>query len=300
MRDKVMISVIMPVYNGQDWLHDSIGSILSQDFSNYEIIIVNDGSTDNSAEILNEYAANHSNIRVFNNKNSGPGNSLNFGIQQAQGKYLCFIDQDDMYDSKYLSSMYAAIEKSDADLCMCYGRTFENATGHTERLRFPYIETGIISDKYGLLDCFYPQWTKIIKRDFILQHDIKFPLRHNPVHDVPFHILTVYFAKKIFILNAELYRHRVHSGQITHNLISFAKKGNIISLQDIESYYKTHPSAGRELMQFALGLMNFRGNFWQKLTIKRFRLKYNLKSEIIRIFYKKSYDDKFCRTRILC
>lgn len=289
------ISVIMPVYNGEKWLNDSITSVINQTFENWELICVDDGATDNSAKILDTFAQRDHRIRVFHNKNAGPGASLNFGMKNANGKYLCFLDQDDKYTEKYLEQMLDSIKSSDADMAICYARAFDDITNSSERVAYPWFDTGEFpqNDKTKILGTFYPQWTKIIRRDLIEKYDIKFPGRHNRVHDVPFHVLTLWFAKKIMIVNQELYLHRQHENQITHELVKFYKSGAITSLQDIEKYYKSHKNFTNGLMNFAFGLVNFHGNLRQNMTIKWLRYKYDFINTFTRIFYHKT--DKYVR-----
>lgn len=297
------ISIIMPVYNGANWLNNSIPSVLKQTFSDWELIVVNDGSTDSSARILDDYAASDSRIRVFHNKNSGPGPSLNFGIAQSRGQFVCFIDQDDMYTDTYLAEMYNAISMSNADMAICYARTFNPDNRTNAKIAYPYFESGIyefsVTEKNKFLNCWYPQWTKIIRREFLDTYGILFPGRHNKVHDVPFHLLTIWFAKRIVVVNQDLYMHRCHSGQITANLESFYKNGNIVSVQDIEKFYIKRNKQDKGLMNFVLGLLNFRGTFRQNIIIKRLHYKYDLKNTVTRIFFKRRITPKYIYTRIL-
>jgi glycosyltransferase involved in cell wall biosynthesis len=95
-KSEPLITVLMAVYNGERWLHDSINSILDQTYTNFEFIIINDGSTDNSPQIINKFAFNDSRITIYNKKNSGLTDSLNFGIQKAKGKWIARIDADDI------------------------------------------------------------------------------------------------------------------------------------------------------------------------------------------------------------
>lgn len=293
-----IISVIMPVYNGEKWLNDSITSVINQTYKNWELICVDDGATDNSAKILDKFAQQDARIRIFHNKNVGPGESLNFGIKNANGKYLCFLDQDDKYTKNYLEQMLGSIESSDADMAICYARAFNDTTNSSERIAYPWFENGefLQDEKVKILNCFYPQWTKIIRRDLIERFDIRFPGRHNRVHDVPFHILTLWFASKIIIVNQELYMHRQHENQITSDLKDFYKDGHITTLFDIEKYCKHHDKNTNGLMHFAIGVLPFRGTMRQNIRIKYLRYKYDFRTTFHRIFYHQT--DRY--TRILC
>ena len=97
------VSVIVPVYNVEAYLAQCIDSILAQDYRNFELILVNDGSTDNSGAICERYAAQDRRIRVITQENSGPSTARNTGIKAACGKYIVFVDADDWADADYLS-----------------------------------------------------------------------------------------------------------------------------------------------------------------------------------------------------
>ena len=124
----IKISVIMPVYNVERYLSECIDSVVRQTFKEKEIIVVNDGSTDSSLLILNEYADKYDNIVVLTQKNQGPGPARNNGIQHAKGKYLIFIDPDDFYPSDdCLEALYDAAEKN--NVLICGGIIIRNSYG---------------------------------------------------------------------------------------------------------------------------------------------------------------------------
>ena len=100
------ISIIIPVYNAQEGIKQCIDSLLNQSFTDFEIILINDGSTDNSLEVIKEYADANDFIRVIDKENEGVAKTRNKGIQLAKGKYVVFIDNDDFVDSDYLERFF--------------------------------------------------------------------------------------------------------------------------------------------------------------------------------------------------
>lgn len=100
-----LISVIVPVYNVERYLNQCIDSILAQTYKDFELILVDDGSKDKSGEICDEYVKKDSRIRVFHKKNGGVSSARNYGIDNAQGTYICFVDSDDWVDETYLEDM---------------------------------------------------------------------------------------------------------------------------------------------------------------------------------------------------
>lgn len=107
------ISVIVPVYNVEKYLHRCIDSILAQTFTDFELLLIDDGSTDGSGAICDEYATKDNRVRVFHKENGGVSSARNLGLDNMRGGYLTFVDSDDWVDSTYLGEL---IEYSDADL----------------------------------------------------------------------------------------------------------------------------------------------------------------------------------------
>lgn len=117
MKDSsIKFSIIVPVYNVEKFLRESLDSIISQTLKDFEVICVNDGSTDNSLEILKEYANNDSRIKVISQENQGQGVARNNAIDIAQGKYLLFVDPDDFIESNTLEVLYNKFHETDVDI----------------------------------------------------------------------------------------------------------------------------------------------------------------------------------------
>ena len=104
MEENIKVSVILPVYNGETYLSECLDAILGQTLKEIEVICVNDGSTDRSPEILREYAARDSRIRVIDQENTGAGAARNNGMAQARGEYLSFLDADDFFEPQMLEA----------------------------------------------------------------------------------------------------------------------------------------------------------------------------------------------------
>ena len=119
-----LISVIIPVYNVEKYLKRCMDSVLKQTYSNIEIIIVDDGSTDTSGSLCDEYWKKDSRITVFHKENGGLSSARNFGLERVSGNYVCFIDSDDFIHENYISFMYDKIIKNDADICYCKSTKF--------------------------------------------------------------------------------------------------------------------------------------------------------------------------------
>ena len=133
MGDKVKVSVIIPVYNVEKYLNQCLDSIVGQTLRDIEIICVDDGSTDRSSEILKEYQKKDDRIKVIRQENAGAGAARNKGMDNAQGKYLSFLDADDFFESDMLEEAYACAEKDRADYIV-----FKSGQYNTEEDKYNY------------------------------------------------------------------------------------------------------------------------------------------------------------------
>ena len=117
---KVFFSIIIPVFNTEKYLARCFNSIKSQSFSDYEVLLINDGSVDNSDQLCKEYAASDGRVKYFLQENLGVSSARNKGLREATGSYICFLDADDSYEKTYLESFYSLIEKyKNTDLFFC-------------------------------------------------------------------------------------------------------------------------------------------------------------------------------------
>lgn len=179
-----MISVIMPVYNMGNRIRKGLESVLKQTYSKIEIIIVDDGSTDDSYKICQCYAKNDSRIRLFHTKNQGSGEARNYGIAQAEGRYLYFMDADDEIHPNALKILAHYMEKEDVDLVVC-GYDCINSKGiKTERKQFRFRkETGEYVRKnyqdFVLMRSTYAiqgvPWNKLFKSSIVKEYNVLYP-----------------------------------------------------------------------------------------------------------------------------
>lgn len=133
MNEKV--SIITPCYNGAHFIAETIESVLAQDYKDWEMIIVNDGSTDDSAQIISEYAAADPRITLVNQENGGSANARNHGIRLATGRYICLLDGDDLWYPTFLTEQTGFLREKDAAVvCSSYEHIDENSevTGHPD------------------------------------------------------------------------------------------------------------------------------------------------------------------------
>ncbi len=120
-----LISVIVPVYKAERYLGECVDSILNQTYESFELILVDDGSPDNSGKICDEYAKKDERVKVIHKENGGVSSARNTGIDNAKGEYITFVDSDDVVDRQYLELMYKRIKETKSDMCFCHFDRFD-------------------------------------------------------------------------------------------------------------------------------------------------------------------------------
>lgn len=216
-----IISIIVPVYNAEKYLHRCVESILAQSFTDFELLLINDGSKDNSGEICEEYAEMDSRIRVFHKKNGGASAARNYGLDKATGKYICFIDADDWVDKDYIESLLPT-EGEDMVVCSFMYETMQS-----------FFLSNVVRDKNNietvlhlLLDhmAVCSPCCKIMRRDIIERNCIRFDVNVSAGEDMLF--VCDYFSAglyKIRTISQPLYHYYVaDSGSLSHRIVDFA------------------------------------------------------------------------------
>jgi glycosyltransferase involved in cell wall biosynthesis len=214
------LSIIMPVYNAEKYLTEAINSILQQKYTNFELIIVDDGSFDNSYTICKKYAEVDARIHLFQFSNQGSQIARNIGLDKATGEYIAFVDADDMVYPDIYSAQIAAIEESGADLSVC-GFTKENANDvKTEEIaRYTcYDDQAEITDViFASSDKVYKGggylWNKVYTKR-ILENE-KFNEKINMGEDALFNINLIKKIKRLCAIDATLYFYRLNSNGLT-------------------------------------------------------------------------------------
>lgn len=214
------ISVIITVYNGEDYLQECLNSILNQSLYDIEVICVNDASNDTTGSILEEFMYRDHRIKVVTNiTNYGAGASRNIGIKKAKGKYLIFLDADDLYEQNMLERAYLKAEYCNADICVFHEDQFDDRNGI--KTKMPCIqsvmelleERGNFSPK-ELKDVIFNLWNgwawdKLFKKEFVLEKDLRFQ-EILTTNDAYFVHTAIVNASKIVYVNEILVHHRVN------------------------------------------------------------------------------------------
>jgi len=215
------ISVLIPVYNTEKYLLQCLQSISAQTFADFEIVVINDGSADNSLKILQEYAQQEPRLRVLDQANAGVAQTRNHLLAQAQGEYVCFVDSDDWVAPTYSEALHAKATQTNADLTKCFFKQYNEKLGEYEKVTFlstfykcpsgkplDRIRAGY-ADSVVCGKLYLNSWLKEIKLSF---------LKGQVSEDSGFSALAFFYARKIAVVPEELYMYRKGTtGTITSN-----------------------------------------------------------------------------------
>ncbi len=218
MEFKPKISVIIPIYNVEKYLGECLDSVLAQSFKDFEVICVDDGSTDKSTKILEEYQKKDNRIKILQQQRGGAGVARNLGLGHAQGKYVQFLDSDDYFEPNLLEEMYTRAEKYDVDLVVCSSKKVDdegniieskNPNSPINLAKTPldkiYNKNDFKEDFFSLLTPV--PWNKLFKKDLIINNEIEFPNLHI-CEDIAFVHSYEAVAEKILVFDKELINYR--------------------------------------------------------------------------------------------
>lgn len=220
-----LISVIVPVYNVENYLHECLGSILSQTYQNLEIILINDGSTDRSGQICDDYAQKDHRIRVFHQENAGVSAARNLALTKAKGTYVTIVDADDGIHDEFIQSLYDQLVAHGADIAVGNYYKYSEFDG---LFYFHNLDKDDLIEVLTPQQCldyqcgtehyigmaFIPVWGKLYRRD--LFEGIDFPVGSIIDDEIVTHKLFLK-ASKIVLVNKNNYLYRVRPGSAMTN-----------------------------------------------------------------------------------
>ncbi|WP_077623688.1 glycosyltransferase family 2 protein [Sediminibacillus massiliensis] len=214
------ISVIVPVYNVEKHLSRCIESLLKQTYTHFEILLVNDGSTDKSGDICNYYKLKSNKIRVFHMSNKGVSSARNYGIEKCKGEYIQFVDSDDFVNETYISSMVNIIKDRSIDLVISGINQVESSNGKIKQVKEIVSKVSGFYKKPELKDIMPDLiessyinycYSKLIKRNLITKKQIRFDENISLGEDTLFVLEIIKASNKIYILSTAEYNYLNHS-----------------------------------------------------------------------------------------
>ncbi len=242
----IKISIILCAYNTGKYLKECLNSVVNQTLKEIEIICVNDGSTDNTLDILKEYAEKDTRIVIINQKNQGLACARNNALQIARGRYIQFVDSDDYLREDTCEKLVQTMQKNNLDMLSFSGVNFDDATRIEKEntyWSFLYLPSDFNKDCFSHKDCIsflnrmaVSSCLTAYKRDFLWEHQLEFPA-HLFYEDNVFFVKAITQAKRCGILDEKFYHRRIHSESITQNNHKYF--GDYIQIRDmVLSYLK--------------------------------------------------------------
>lgn len=197
-----MITIIIPIYNSANTLNRCVGSILSQTFYDWELLLIDDGSTDKSREICDEYATNDSRIQVFHKTNNGVSSARNIGLNNAKGDWITFIDADDYVKESYLANLWEHSQKN-VDLVISYAEIHNGDDINKESYPSKFVDDMNFEIMFIENDMHWhtSPWSKLYKRNIIEKHNLRFCEGMHIGEDAVFLYSYMLYSNKIYISN---------------------------------------------------------------------------------------------------
>ena len=295
-----LVSVIIPIYNVGEYLSECLSSVVNQTLRDIEIICINDGSTDNSDAILDEYARKDPRIIVINQKNKGQANARNAGLKISKGKYIVFVDGDDWINSEMLATLVLLIVQ-DVDAIIFGVNIFGEQDESTQKyFRMKFLGKLDLSGDI-ISNCPVPPWNKIYRKDLIVRYKISFP-EGLLYEDNSFHWKYLMQARRVIFVREKFYNYRGREGSVMFisKLRSPCANDHLLVYLEIFEYMKRYDFVKKYFHSFIRFFehclevvciytddlqksMKIAGDIWNKIDI-------NTNNDIICALKLKNYD----------
>ena len=221
----MLLSIVIPVYNVENYLLKCIDSIININERNMEIILIDDGSTDNSGKICDEYSEKYDFIRVYHKKNGGLSHARNYGLDRAVGKYVMFVDSDDFLDSSNMNKLLIGLAKNE-DIDVILNPFYEyvneevvgiSGTNNNIEKDKVFIKEEVLKDIFNYTDGLWTAWKYIVRKEFLNEKNIRF--KEGYLHeDVDFTTRIITQMSNFMIKSLPIYYYRLQrAGSIMNN-----------------------------------------------------------------------------------
>lgn len=243
---KKLLSIIIPVYNGEKYIENCLASVDTFCDENVEILVIDDGSTDNTKNICSRFK----NIKYYKNKNHGVSYSRNYGIKHATGKFLMFVDSDDLLVDNWYENVKTLLLNTDDDIIYLSQHVLDKKINKKD-----VIESIIGFYKKDIPFNMSSVWSKVYKADYIKKNHIKFPEEIINGEDLIFNIRAIANTNNYSFKNISIYKYRLNYFSVTHNYNSYFFKSNTLFIKCLISELKKIKLSNKlieEYMNFCL------------------------------------------------
>lgn len=307
-----LVSIIVPVYNAEKTLKKCCYSLLEQTYKNIEIILVNDGSNDDSSKICRKFAKKDHRVKFIDKENGGVSSARNAGIECARGEYLSFVDSDDYVDKEYIQNMYEKIQKDNSDICLAgywikkhgFVQKNENGKGSCLYDQSLYYEK-LLDFIWGKNGMYFPV-AKLYRKSLIKQNEIKFNENIQCGEDMLFNVQFFRYCKSMTIISECNYYYIMHGGGLSGKYQPrFWRDMSMVYQNYLKIYEENYPEKITEAKEIILTLLrNTMFNFYyKKRSIKEgtvFLKKCSNNSEVAEILQEVMPQNRFNQIILFC
>lgn len=277
------ISVVIPVFNTEKYLKECLDSILGQTFSDIEVLCIDDGSDDNSLEILNEYRIKDKRVQIFKTNHKGSGGARNVGLKEAKGEYIIFLDSDDFFELNMFEEMYNKAEETKSDITICNYDTFDinnNKFLKTTYQIFPknFFEKEYFNHNQLQEDIFNyfnnAAWNKLYRLSFLKEENIEFQ-EIKRTNDLYFTKVSLLLAKRLSGVDKDFVHYRIgQNSNLQRNNhkcpLEFAKA--LIALKDFLIEKELYNELKDSYEKFAIHIINCNLSSLNKNLLSKLKL----------------------------
>ena len=297
-----LVSIIIPAYNVENYISQCLQSVINQTYASFECIIINDGSTDKTLDIIECFAKKDYRIKFFSVSNGGQANARNLGIEKSQGEYLCFVDSDDVISHDYLANLINCIESTGSDVAICdYTSKSTDLGGDSDFKMTVYSSKTSIMNNYfnNMSYLFVVPWNKLYKK--YLFQEIRFPLG-TIYEDEGTTYKVLYSADNIVVIPQKLYYYRQREGSTMNtglsksNLVLFDRLSEMVDFFQDKKETKFVKKSQIRLLKVAIiyvfkikKILNNDINTYNKCLYDLFEMNFNYYIKKYSLVYMKQY-----------
>ena len=238
-----LVSIIVPVYNAGKYITRCVNSLLDQDYKNIQVVIVNDGSTDNTDEIVKKLCIKDNRIKYLMTENGGVAKARNKGLDMADGDYIAFSDADDYVEKNYISAMVEAVKKYDADFCSCEAVHHFYRDGKEVRIRYEEtdVDTVLTPAEYDFKEPHFPAtvWAKLFKKEVL--KDIRFDTDIYVAEDTLLIARALHIIDRFVVIHKNLYHYIEYNESSFHGAYNKKRRTEFIALRRIARLFRDMP-----------------------------------------------------------
>lgn len=286
------VTLVLPVYNVEKYLPECIDSVINQTMKDIEIICVDDGSTDNSLEVLKRYQKKDNRIRIFSFTNKGLGPARNRGIDRAHGEYVAFVDTDDWLELDFCEKIYESAKNSDSDIVL-FNAIEEYENHQKERI---YFREGIIENpkdfifdfKWNssfVLNNYFTAWSKLHRTKFLKENDIRFP--STLFEDIEFQVESFLKAKRMSYNPTIFYHYRKENPE---SIMNSLKDDECFCIFDIVDNVENHIRNLNVYKRFEIDFI--------RLKIRQFKEKFSSTTLLFKVEFFKKIKSEFIKMNL--